>query len=460
MTPQQQLFASLLATSESELCSLGAALSVGRLRGNTERDARLAWRGLGYTAFAGDFGFDIPATGSSGDHPSSVSHDDPGRDAARDPASGSVVPLLVSFSGSALRGGGEGVELGAASEVHEEAKIEIEPANDAATQWQRFWTGSEPLFDFLRCGARRAVILDEPRLASAAATTSDWIGEEERPGLRTGVYQLADLQAVTTVVLSGLSSARRQRVVELAKDRPDKFFVLLRPLPPAEAAAEFGGSLRWVRPNTIELWPPAACGRPGAAGEWRVKGPTSRSKDLLQQAANPFWTRPGALCAALESTDFRDELSYSRHRSAAFPRAVVGDADLSKVGAADTALRALEAWRRWEGLRRSLEFGTRWVVMELHHPMMRRRVEREVQAFLRHLAAWGLLREPRHGFDVTCSPAASRLDPDSGELNCVDIRVDVQLAPPFDGYAQDAYGVGFERPARRVEEKPRSGHER
>src|SRR5262249_50933502 len=115
----------------------------------------------------------------------------------------------------------------------------------------------------------------------------------------------------------------------------------------------------------------------------------------------------GALLGFLEAAGFKEEapfgVSWNGFSSATRPPW------LSRVD----ALR-LEAWRRWEGLRRSIDFGTRWTVFEVHHPLLWGRVEREVKAFLYRLQRLGFLSsglandsgesEPP-GFRVECGPS-------------------------------------------------------
>jgi hypothetical protein len=62
--------------------------------------------------------------------------------------------------------------------------------------------------------------------------------------------------------------------------------------------------------------------------------------------------------------------------------------------------RYIEWWRRREGLRRSLDLGTRWLFLEPDGPLLQRRVERDVAAFLRRLEAHGLLENAGEAFDV------------------------------------------------------------
>ena len=92
------------------------------------------------------------------------------------------------------------------------------------------------------------------------------------------------------------------------------------------------------------------------------------------------------------------------------------------------------AWRRWEGLRRSIELGSRWPVMELHHPLVWRHVERELRGFLHRLVEYGLVRGPGSGgFQVRCTPRQASASAARGAVvPAVDIHVSMRLTSPYD----------------------------
>ena len=73
-----------------------------------------------------------------------------------------------------------------------------------------------------------------------------------------------------------------------------------------------------------------------------------------------------------------------------------------------SALRSLASWRRWQGLYRSLDDGSRWAVFELASKAMARRLERELRAFLHSLVIDGFLPF-RNGFELEVKLQGSKL---------------------------------------------------
>ncbi|MGQ9592765.1 MAG: hypothetical protein ACUVYA_21005, partial [Planctomycetota bacterium] len=139
----------------------------------------------------------------------------------------------------------------------------------------------------------------------------------------------------------------------------------------------------------------------------------------------------GALAAHLESRDFLTEPPYAPPRAAPLEWLSPDDA------------LYLEAFRRLQGLRRSLEAGTRWVLFERNGPLLWRALEREIGAFLGRLREAGLLEPetPGGSFRVRCGPLdaeGSPADAAGADLFCVDaretgvsIRVRARLARPY-----------------------------
>ncbi len=328
----------------------GPPLSIERLRHNAMRAPDVMWRGVGLTAFVGSF----------------------------------------SADGNRLAGANraEPVLLTAPEAIERESSSESGSRGFA----------SEALAAYLSSG-RTAVALDENREAFSrtnadydAPRASDWIGDDAGPGRRTGVFQLVDLQDVSTIALVGSSSpARRERLLRLAAERRDKYFVFIEP---PEASDGRAPELIIDRANTATL---------------RVAGGAGEIA--------------GQFLARVESTDLDSA-------------AVSGDGAVRRYAEESFLVRgipwasvtAIRAWRRIEGLRRSIELGTRWVVLEPHHPLVWRRVERQVRAFLFRMAECGVVREPRRrgGFAVACRP---RIE---GSVAAVDVSVRVELPPPFD----------------------------
>jgi hypothetical protein len=87
----------------------------------------------------------------------------------------------------------------------------------------------------------------------------------------------------------------------------------------------------------------------------------------------------------------------------------------------------LWAWRRWEGLRRSLDLGTRWLLFEVQDRRLRARVEREVTAFLHTLTDAGLLERTREqpGYDIRSRSVVRKTH--KGAQGCLEINVRVAL---------------------------------
>ena len=87
------------------------------------------------------------------------------------------------------------------------------------------------------------------------------------------------------------------------------------------------------------------------------------------------------------------------------------DSDRSSVVAGVPApiskesLASLREWRRYSGIRRSIDYGSRWVLFEPNHPILLRRVEREARGFLHSLVKRGVLAPGRASeIEVRCEP--------------------------------------------------------
>lgn len=255
---------------------------------------------------------------------------------------------------------------------------------------------SGPLRDAARAlagaGGSTPIVLEDPRFDDPA-----WIGEDASPGERTGIHALCDMEDVGTIVfaLKGRRGTTEPShalgaLLEAARLRPDIFFLVLdrdeslEPIAfPLRNAALFHGE---------------AC----AAGQ---------------------------ILRALEEADFREEPAFretlpASKRRFELPHGLRGDACIF-----------IEAWRRWEGLRRSIDIGTRWVIFEIEHISTLRSVERDVAAFLHRLGRKGFLAR-RGGapvFHVTCERSSRTSGPrEDGDTAppSVTLRVEASLAPP------------------------------
>lgn len=198
------------------------------------------------------------------------------------------------------------------------------------------------------------------------------MGEDGGPGERTGLYELAGSGEVGTLVLPSVNSAaipllerfalRHPQVLlccEISSDREDAG--LLRPLP----------NLALLRGGSVDGQGAAAlAGQLCARDFFPLRTPTSIE-------------RPGlGLCAV---AGMEENSLFSR-----------------------SALRSLTSWRRWQGLYRSLDDGSRWAVFELASKAMARRLERELRAFLHSLVIDGFLPF-RNGFELEVKLQGSKL---------------------------------------------------
>ena len=198
------------------------------------------------------------------------------------------------------------------------------------------------------------------------------MGEDGGPGERTGLYELAGSGEAGTLVLPSAGSAvipllerfalRHPQVLlccEISSDREEAG--LLRPLP--NLALLSGGSVDGQGAAAL-------AGQLCARDFFPLRTPTSIE-------------RPGlGLCGV---AGMEENSLFSR-----------------------SALRSLASWRRWQGLYRSLDDGSRWAVFELASKAMARRLERELRAFLHSLVIDGFLPF-RNGFELEVKLQGSKL---------------------------------------------------
>ena len=351
----------------------GPPLSVGRLRQNSARDPHLHWRGAGLTACIGSFDLE-------------------GRAADAGPGGRAAVPRVLRES--------PGEEAG-------------------SSRSPRTARSRTTLAGFFETGGRELVVLDDARTAAIGR----WIGEDGGPGKRTGVFQLLDLQDVSTVAVLVSDAHVRDRVLAAARRRPDKLFLFpaLSRRTDAEVRAS-KESVEFLLPNAVEV-------HPFVEGAGLLEG-TGRGDDAVRarsgaavRASEVDERRDlGRLLALLDRTEFSDQPRFESRPHAA-----------SRWPECSPGILRLMAWRRWEGLRRSIELGSRWTVMELHHPLVWRRLEREVRGFLHRMAEYGLIQGPgRGGFEVRCAPRGVSPGSRDAPVPAVDLHVSVRLTPPYD----------------------------
>jgi len=199
---------------------------------------------------------------------------------------------------------------------------------------------------------------------------SQLLGEPGGPGESSGLYELAGRDEVGTLVLPLLRPEAIGLLEDFALQHP---LVLLCCQVVVEAEQEGGGdggaSLRRPLPNLAVL----------------EAGGTEK---------------PSAACLAgcLEARDFFPLRTPSalQGSSLAIRSGIGGEGELLPFPG---ELRALVTWRRRQGLRRSLELGTRWTVFEYASEVLLRQLERQVRAFLHSLAVDGFLPF-RRGFEL------------------------------------------------------------
>lgn len=283
------------------------------------------------------------------------------------------------------------------------------------------------LFRYFARGGRAAWILDDSRLKTGG---EGWnrLGEYGEPGSSTGLYALADMEDVGTIaVLGKCSEAQAEEILSLASCRDDLLFL-------------FEASEEALRP--LERLRSVPAGGPSDSSALRILGRNVAAL-VLRGSPEPE-EEPGCgdepslgdLAAFLEAWDFQPEPPF-------LPRGWEPPIWLPR----EEALY-LCAFRRSQGLERSIELGTRWVIFDLGGPLLCKALEREIVAFLRELGDFGLLESAarEEAFAVECVPleagswgsaeeesarvradAAASQPPEVG----ISIRVRVRLAEPY-----------------------------
>ena len=285
-----------------------------------------------------------------------------------------VGPGLSAFAGSA-GASGAGLSILAAAMA------------DAS---RAFGPGGDPLFlsalaDYFASGGGPCVVLNLLPLEGVPEEQriGAWIGEDGGPGYRTGLISLFDQEEVGTIALPGLRDrAVRSKVVSLAQSREGRFFIL-DPLLDGVQEDLSAAARAALAPKSAGL----AAGPPPS----------------------------GAFLAELERSDFQEARPEGALRSLAGG----GHGCLDPTGA------QIESWRLREGLRRSIDQGTRWVVFEPNRDLLWRRIEREVGAFLGRLHRLGILEEGPTGeaFRVRCRPPEGERPAEGHLVIAVEARI-------------------------------------
>jgi hypothetical protein len=206
-------------------------------------------------------------------------------------------------------------------------------------------------------------------------------GDNVSAASASGLYALAESEKVGVLALRAPTSrVQWQELGSLAEQRNDLLFVLERAVPFGDGEAADGGQADGGQADS-----------PGPDGADR-SSLVEVDFDVRFLRANVVEVNDaGVLCSWLEQLDF----CPGARPVPPLP-----------TGVSDKILLPLQAWRRCEGLRRSIDWGTRWLLFELHHTRVWRRAEREVYGFLYSLGRAGLV-DPLAPIDVRCGPIVS-----------------------------------------------------
>lgn len=249
------------------------------------------------------------------------------------------------------------------------------------------------------------------------------LGEDGGPGYRTGLHGLSDVADVGVISAPGLVSARcREVLVEYGKRRSSRAVVLeadlgtrppdalLRRASAAPKAPDWGTGVRLI--DRLVWLPHIERG----AGTVLSRLPAGPSLALLERQERQPVVGSGPA------------VPIHRDPAPALAEGLVAAiaAGLPTVGERFGSLRL---WRLWEGIRRSIDAGTRWVLFELQDEFLSARVEREVSGFLYRLEEAGVLDRARSGraFDVRCELTVQ--EKNDGPLGKMAIRVRLRLPP-------------------------------
>ena len=270
------------------------------------------------------------------------------------------------------------------------------------------WTGPglEALAEAFTCNGGADCLLETALPPVGATGSADvpgrndlslLVGEDGGPGERSGLYELVEREKPGTLVLPPVARG----AVGLLED-----FALQHPRLLVCCPVETG---------------PAAAGvpRPG------LRRPLPNL--LLLENTPPGEFAAAALAGHLYARDFFPLRTPSAvERSKLGIRSGVGPEEESFPFSGQ--LRDLASWRRWQGLYRSLDEGTRWVVFEFASESMVRRLERELRAFLYSLGVDGFLPF-RKGFDIEVTMEGSEPGTDASEDRRLSIEVRAHLDP-------------------------------
>jgi hypothetical protein len=238
------------------------------------------------------------------------------------------------------------------------------------------------------------VVTEEPGLIDASNVAS-WIGEDGGPGERDGLCAFLDDEAIGSVVLPMVRSDALTPVLRFALENPQLFLFV----PSAETRDQGEPALLRPLPNVAQLRVPRGSDY-GAADLARY----IESRDFVPRVARSVDLVPKS-----------GVLSKSEDHSSVDPETWI---------TVEEEIVSILAWRRWRGLERSLDRGTRWVVFESAMPALIRSIDRAVRGFLRQLTLDGFF-PTLGGWDVSVSYETERREENEGRLV---LRVQAGLA--------------------------------
>lgn len=272
---------------------------------------------------------------------------------------------------------------------------------------------------YFALGGRRCHVLHVPRLdrLEEAEQGRAILGEDAGPGQRSGLHALADLEDVSTIAVPGKTSVRvwEAVLVYLAHRRslsavlegrfPEPTDEFLERVDRVEARISRPGNLPGLRERVSWLEHAPARSPGDEAGSYTAQLALAAGAKRGESAVIP----PSGPALALLPDRRRDRPPPSRATLGRWFRGNSAARSLDGLPTPGTRMRTLRTWRRWEGLRRSLDLGTRWVLFEVLDPFLAPRVEREVRGFLHGLLEDGVLEaEPgRPPFEVHCHGEAT-----------------------------------------------------
>ncbi len=254
---------------------------------------------------------------------------------------------------------------------------------------------------YFRSGGQRCYVIHVRALekSSEGRAATRLLGEDGGPGCRTGLNALADLPDAGTVALPGVRDEGCLRAVADTLRRQRSFAIVAEGPPGSSPPSEFfhaphadGSTL-----SDRAVWLDCGAFRQGRGAEVPPSGPALGALEGLDY--NPVWSprRPGPIHSSRSGKSLRRARELVESVAEGLP--TLGE----RYG-------SLKVWRCWEGIRRSIDLGTRWVLFEIQDAFLPARVEREVRGFLYGLRLAGLLDDLPGGesFRVSCTPAVER----------------------------------------------------